>query len=381
MDLTDYRTQIDQIDEQLVKLFTERMKISEEIGKYKSENKLPILNSERERQKIGEISAMTDSSMHPYTDALYRLIFELSRTHQAVPSQESTALIEEISEAIGATPQLFPDRPLVACQGLEGAYSQQACEKVFKAPQILYFNTFEGVFSAIDKGLCKYGILPLENSTAGSVNKIYDLMMKYDFKIVRSTRLKIDHSLLANKGTALSEIREILSHEQAISQCSEFLEGLQGIKITACSNTADAAKRIAESGRTDIAAISSANCAELYNLQCLETAIQNQGSNYTRFICISKKLEIYPGADRTSIMMILPHKTGSLYKVLAAFNALGINIQKLESRPLPNSDFDFMFYFDLSVSVYSDEFLKMFHELQTLTLSFEYLGSYSEVIA
>jgi len=228
---------------------------------------------------------------------------------------------------------------LAACQGVEGAYSQLACEKMFNVPNIMYFKTFKSVFDAIDKDMCRYGVLPMENSTAGSVNEIYDLMMDYHFNIIRSTRVKIDHNLLAKSGTKILQIREIYSHEQAINQCAKFLDGLVNVKVTACANTAAAAKMVAESDRNDVAALSSRTCADLYQLAILSCNVQDNDNNYTRFICISKQLEIYPGADKTSIMMVIPHKPGALYKVLSRFYALGINLIKLESRPIPNRDF------------------------------------------
>lgn len=380
MKLQELRGKIDQIDEKLVSLFIERMDISEQIAQYKKENNIPIADPARERQKLVEIAARVDSKMHAYTDALYSLIFELSRTYQEKQFQQESPLKTAITAAINNTEKLFPTRPVIACQGVEGAYSQLACEKIFTVPNIMYFNTFEGVFSAIENGLCRYGVLPLENSTAGSVNKIYDLMMHYDFSIVRSTRLKVDHNLLANKGAKLSDIREIFSHEQAISQCEGFLKSLGNVKITTCENTATAAKKVFESGLLNVAALSSRSCADIYGLDCLCKSVQDQGNNYTRFICISKNLEIYPGADKTSIMMVLPHKPGSLYKVLARFFALGINLIKLESRPLPNSDFEFMFYFDLDTTIYSEEFIQLICGLDGICLEFKYLGSYAEVV-
>ncbi|MBQ3403797.1 MAG: prephenate dehydratase, partial [Oscillospiraceae bacterium] len=269
---------------------------------------------------------------------------------------------------------------MVACQGVEGAYSQLACERIFQACSIMYFSSFEGVFAAVEQGLCRYGILPLENSTAGSVNRIYDLMMKHEFYIVRSSRVKVDHCLLANKGAKKSNIKEIFSHEQAISQCAGFLRGMKDVKVTPCENTAMAAKKVFESGRMDMAALSSRNCAEIYGLECLEQSVQDQGSNFTRFICISKTPEIYPGANRTSLMVVVPNKPGALYKVLSRFNALGINLIKLESRPLPNSDFEFMFYFDLETSVYSDSLGRVFDDLSNVVTSIKYLGTYSELV-
>ena len=263
---------------------------------------------------------------------------------------------------------------------MEGAYSQLACDRLFTMPNVFYCATFEAVFSAIEKGLCRYGVIPLENSTAGSVNAVYDLMMQHNFRIVRSVRLKIDHCLLAKPGTKLSDIKEIYSHEQAISQCGRFLQSLPGVTVVRCENTAVAAKRVAESDRTDVAALSSRACVGLYGLESLASSVQDQGNNYTRFICIAKDLEIYPGADRTSLMMVLPHKPGSLYKVLSRFYALGINLNKLESRPLPERDFEFMFYFDLETSVYSPQFQQLMGELPVLCEEFSYLGSYREVV-
>ena len=203
------------------------------------------------------------------------------------------------------TPNLFPKHSLVACQGVEGAYSQQACDKFFPAANILYFRTFEGVFQAVEQGLCPYGVLPIENSTHGTVDEVYDLMQRYACYIVRSIKLKIDHVLLTPPGVSLEDVREVFSHEQAIGQCSEFLKAHPNIKVTVCENTAAAAKMVAASGRKDCASISSRCCASLYGLHAAAENIQNSDGNYTRFLCISRKLEIYPGANRISLMMAL----------------------------------------------------------------------------
>ena len=244
----------------------------------------------------------------------------------------------------------------------------------------MYFKSFDAVFSAIEQGFCRYGVLPIENSTAGSVNQVYDLMMKHNFHIVRSVRIKIDHSLVAKKGTKKSDIREIVSHEQAINQCAGFIKSLGKVKITVCENTAEAAKMVAESDRCDLAALSSHNCEGLYGLECIEESVQDKGSNFTRFICISKNLEIYPGADKTSIMAVTAHKPGALYKLMSRFYAYGINLTKLESRPLPDRNFEFMFYFDLDKTVYSPQLIRLMGELEESCERFEYLGSYSEVV-
>ena len=380
MDLNDYRKQIDDIDRQLLALFGQRMEVAAAIAAYKKEHDLPVLDGKREREKLLDVAAKTPDDLKDYAVSLYSLLFELSRSHQTRMLGTNTALTEQIARAIENTPKLFPGSAAVACQGVEGAYSQLACDRLFKLPNVFYFSNFEAVFSAIEKGLCQYGVIPVENSTAGSVNAVYDLMMRHDFRIVRSLRLKVDHNLLANPGAKLSDIREICSHEQAIAQCSAFVQKHPEITVVRCENTAAAAKRVAQSGRKDVAALSSRSCAELYGLTCLASNIQDQGNNFTRFICISKNLEIYPGADRTSLMMVLPHRPGSLYKVLSRFYALGINLNKLESRPMPERNFEFMFYFDLETSVYTPQFQQLMAELPSLCEEFSYLGSYSEVV-
>ena len=380
MDLNELRSQIDTIDDELVKLFCQRMDVAAQIADYKKNNGLPIYVPMREREKLLDVSKKADQGMENYTRVLYSMLFELSRSYQSKCSAGPSSLYQHITSAIDRTPKLFPQAPTVACQGIEGAYSQIACEKIFKSPFIMYFKNFEAVFSAIEQGLCQYGILPIENSTAGSVNKVYDLMIDHNFSIVRTFRLKIDHDLLVNPGTKLQDIKEIYSHEQALSQCESYLHNLHGVELISVANTAMAAEMVAKSGRKDVAAISSKYCAQLYGLECAASGIQDKGNNRTRFICISKNLEVYPGADKTSIMMILPHKPGALYKVLARLYTLGINVTKLESRPIPDREFEFMFYFDLETSIYSEEFVQLMCELDELCEEFKYLGSYSEVV-
>ena len=380
MDLTEIRQEIDGIDQELVRLFCARMNLSAQVADYKKANNLPIFVPARERAILQKVAEMAGPEMENYTRVLYSMLFELSRSYQSKRNGEISPLYQTISQAIEHTPKLFPQNPIVACQGVEGAYSQIACEKIFKSPLIMYFKSFDAVFNAIEQGMCQYGILPIENSTAGSVTKVYDLMIRHNFSIVRTFRLKIDHNLLANPGTTLADIKTIYSHEQAISQCSDFLHSLPGVNVVPVENTALASEMVAKSGSKEVAALSSRSCAELYGLQCLAASVQDKGNNRTRFICISKNLEIYPGADKTSIMMVTPHKPGALYKVLARLYTLGINVTKLESRPIPDREFEFMFYFDLETSIYSEEYVQLMCELDELCEEFKYLGSYTEVV-
>lgn len=380
MNTEDYRKEIDVIDDKLIELFKQRMDVAAKIADYKKSNNLPILDAQREREKIAAVMEKAPEDYRDYASLLYSLIFELSRSYQNRLNGPKNELPSRIKDAIEKTPALFPEYASVACQGAEGSNSQIACDKLFRNANIMYLSNFDAVFSSIEKGLCRYGVIPVENSNAGTVNSVYDLMMHHHFNIVRSIRIKIDHNLLANPGTKISDIKEIYSHEQAISQCSDYLASLKNVRIIPCENTAIAAKMVALSGRKDIAALASRNAMKYYELECLKESVQNTDNNYTRFVCISKELEIYPGANRTSLMLTLPHEQGALYKLLSKFYALGINLNKLESRPLPGREFEFMFYFDLDTPVYSPRLLQLLGELPGACEDFSYLGSYSEVI-
>ena len=380
MDLMELREQINEIDAQMLDLFLRRMQVSSNVAEYKRKNGLPVLDAARERELLANIARQAGEDLDEYAVVLYSTILSLSRSYQhkkLSPESKYAAIIENARET---TAKLFPEKARIACQGVEGAYSQIAASKMFKIPSILYFSSFDGVFAAIESGMCEYGVLPIENSTAGSVKRVYDLMVDHNLYVVRSMRVKIDHNLLSKPGTKLSDVKEIFSHEQAIDQCAAFLRTLKDVKVTVCPNTAVAARMVAESDRRDVAALSSRDCAELYGLIALANSVQDKSNNYTRFICVAKNPQIYPGADRTSIMLVTPHKPGALYNVLARINALGLNLLKLESRPLPEREFEFMFYFDIEGSPYSPELLELISELESDSEEFKYLGTYAESI-
>ena len=380
MDLMELREQINEIDREMLDLFLRRMQVSSNVAEYKRKNGLPVLDAARERELLANIAQQAGEDLDEYAVVLYSTILSLSRSYQhkkLSPESKYAAIIENARET---TAKLFPEKARIACQGVEGAYSQIAASKMFKIPSILYFSSFDGVFAAIESGMCEYGVLPIENSTAGSVKRVYDLMVDHNLYVVRSMRVKIDHNLLSKPGTKLSDVKEIFSHEQAIDQCAAFLRTLKDVKVTVCPNTAVAARMVAESDRKDVAALSSRDCAELYGLIALANSVQDKSNNYTRFICVAKNPQIYPGADRTSIMLVTPHKPGALYNVLARINALGLNLLKLESRPLPEREFEFMFYFDIEGSPYSPELLELISELESDSEEFKYLGTYAETI-
>ena len=379
MDLGNIRSEIDRIDSEMIRLFEERMKLACSVAEYKKANNMPVYDSGRERQVVNQLAEKIDPELERYMRMLYTTMFAVSRSYQHQKIQSESDLTRALNKILDLPPRPFPTKAVVACQGVEGAYSQSACEKMFQFPDIHYYNTFEDVFKAVDSGACEYGILPLENSNAGSVNQVYDLLSQYHFYIVRGARVHVDHALMAPRGACVENLTQIYSHEQAIAQCSKYLQALEGVQVTPCLNTALAAKTVAEAGRMDAAAIASERCGELYNLQILKRHIQNGQNNHTRFICISKQLDIFPGASKTSLLLTLPHRPGALYSVMSKFQALGLNLTKLESRTIPGSDFEFMFYFDVDASVYSPEFIQLLDELEQEAGSFQYLGSYIEL--
>ena len=374
------RLEMDACNKQILEAFEHRMDIASRIGDVKRSLGLRVTDPRRERQILSAIADQASPEFKSYATVLFSLLMEVSSAYQEHRMRPTSPLRERIEQALETTPKLFPQFASVACQGVDGAYSQLAAEKIFKRPNITFYRNFEGVFQAVESGTCEYGVLPIENSSAGTVNAVYDLMMEHDFHIVRTYRLKVDHNVLANEGATLEGITEIYSHQQAINQCARYLEGMPHVKVTPVTNTAEAARMVAESGRTDVAALSSRACASLYGLSVLARQVNDSDNNYTRFACITKDLQVFPGADRTSLMMVAPHEPGALYKVLARFYALDINLTKLQSRPILGQDFEFMFYFDLDASVYSPEFASLVCELEDFCDDFKDLGTYSELV-
>lgn len=378
MDLNECREKINAIDDSMLKLFVERMQVARDVAQYKQEHHIPVSNLTREREILVRMAKAAGPDLGGYIQRLYTMLFEVSRAYQHELKQPNGGISTQIKKAYSDTPAEFPNMATVAVQGTGGAYSEFAAERFFGLPEITWVRSFSGVAQAVEKGLCKYGILPVENSNYGTVGAVYDLMQQHKFHVVRSLKLHIAHALLALPGAKLENIKEIVSHEQALGQCEKFLNAHPSIKVTAVENTAVAAKMVVESNRNDIAAIAGKNCAKLYNLAVLSDDVQNSPNNYTRFICIAKDLMIFPGASRISLLLSLPHRPGALYSAIAKFAALGLNLLKLESRPMPGSDFEFRFYFDVAVTDRSPAVLRLMDELEAELENFTFLGWYSE---
>ena len=378
MELSEIRTKIDAVDDQLLQLFLERMNLAEEVAAYKNEHHLPILNKQREREVLAKITEKAGDKER-YAYHLYSTLFELARSRQAELINAPTKVAAQVETSLAAGGPVFPQTGLIACQGVEGANSQVACDRILPRGNIVYVKTFDAVVSAVESGLCKFGVLPIENSSNGSVRAVYTLLQEHNLSVVRSTRLCIRHELLALPGVKLSDITEIYSHEQALGQCGKFLNSQGGVRVIPCDNTAMAAKMVAESGNRHAAAISSHPCAELYGLECVSDAIQDSDNNYTRFFCIAKDPVIYAGANRISLIIACDNKPGALYEILSKLAALNINMTKLESCPVSGRNFEFIFFLELEASVQEPGVLSMLQEMERSCASFNFLGSYAEV--
>ncbi len=386
-DIQESRRAIDALNRELVEKFCRRMDIAADVADYKREHGLPVFDRTREREILADMADLAGEDYRYYAKIFFTVMMDLSKARQSALLAASHAESHEddisrrIERAMRDASTVFPDGGLVACQGVEGAYSQIAADRLFSLPRIRYFGTFGDVFEAVERGDCTFGVLPIENSTYGTVNEVYDLMQKYRFSIVRSVKLRIDHRLLAKPGTKLENIRAVYSHAQAIGQCRRFLDAHPEIETHVCRNTAEAASIVAEMGRDDVAAIASESCASLYGLvQIADGAtIMNAGRNDTRFICITKDLAIYPGATKISLMLTLPHEPGSLYATLAKFTAQGVNLTKLENRPIEGRDFDMRFYFDFEASPAETRIRSLLDDLERSSETFAFLGGYSEI--
>ncbi len=381
MELENIRREINNIDDALVDLFKKRMNCSAMVAEYKKQNSKAIFDKSRERSIVARLTEDCDEQTACYINALYNTIFEVSRSLQSSMIYSNSDLMQRIANAKSSTSEFLPTSPKVACQGVEGAYSTQACDRLFPRGNIVYSDIFENVFEKVISGQCDYGILPLENSLHGSVWQVYDLLKKYQNKvyIVKSVKIPIHHVLVAKPGVKKQDIRQVYSHQQAIGQCSHFLSENPQINVNISTNTALAAKFISESDNPEIAAISSAECAELYGLEIIDRDIQNSDNNHTRFICISSKMEIYPSSTKLSVMFSVPHRPGGLFSILARFNILGISLTKLESRPIEGRDFEFLFYAEMDLNGLSPDLLSFLSELDSKPEEFVFLGNYSEV--
>lgn len=375
MDLLELRNEIDKLDDELIPLLLKRMDISRQVAEYKVQNGIPVLNEQRELEILEDVASKC-GEQGEVIKTVFSAIMDASRALQHKIIGGGVELRNLISNA-KCEKNLTANGEPIACQGVQGAYSGEAAKALFPDSPIDFHKQFEDVFEAVNQNKARFGIIPVENSTAGSVHESYDLIMKYKFFIVGAYDLKVDHCLCAKPGVKFEDIENVYSHTQALSQCNIFLKNFDFTGIT-FSNTAAAAKFVSESEKNNIAAICSESAAKKYGLKIIRKGIQNVTNNTTRFIVISKELVIDEDAEKISLIFSAPHRTGSLYRVLGRFSMTGLNLTKLESRPVANGRFDYYFYVDILGSVRDEQTLDLLCALSDELPEFSFLGNYYE---
>lgn len=375
MDLLELRNEIDKLDDELIPLLLKRMDISRQVAEYKVQNGIPVLNEQRELEILEDVASKC-GEQGEVLKTVFSAIMDASRALQHKIIGGGLELRNLISNA-KCEKNLTANGEPIACQGVQGAYSGEAAKALFPDSPIDFHKQFEDVFEAVNQNKARFGIIPVENSTAGSVHESYDLIMKYKFFIVGAYDLRVDHCLCAKPGVKFEDIENVYSHTQALSQCNIFLKNFDFTGIT-FSNTAAAAKFVSESEKNNIAAICSESAAKKYGLKIIRKGIQNVTNNTTRFIVISKELVIDEDAEKISLIFSAPHRTGSLYRVLGRFSMTGLNLTKLESRPVANGRFDYYFYVDILGSVRDEQTLDLLCALSDELPEFSFLGNYYE---
>ncbi|WP_454969934.1 bifunctional chorismate mutase/prephenate dehydratase [Eubacterium sp.] len=375
MDLLELRNEIDKLDDELIPLLLKRMDISRQVAEYKVQNGIPVLNEQRELEILEDVASKC-GEQGEVIKTVFSAIMDASRAlqHKIIGGGEELRNLIDNAEC---EKNLTANGEPIACQGVQGAYSGEAAKALFPDSPIDFHKQFEDVFEAVNQNKARFGIIPVENSTAGSVHESYDLIMKYKFFIVGAYDLRVDHCLCAKPGVKFEDIENVYSHTQALSQCNIFLKNFDFTGIT-FSNTAAAAKFVSESEKNNIAAICSESAARKYGLKIIRKGIQNVTNNTTRFIVISKELVIDEDAEKISLIFSAPHRTGSLYRVLGRFSMTGLNLTKLESRPVANGKFDYYFYVDILGSVRDAQTLDLLCALSDELPEFSFLGNYYE---
>lgn len=371
--LGEIRADIDSIDNELIRLFKKRMDCAKEVGIYKKENGISVLNQDRENEILDAVENK-GGEYGAHARLLYSNIMELSRALQHNIVGSGKALKTVIANAESTLPS---ENIVVGYQGIKGANGHEATLRLFPNGTAKNYKTFADVFKAVDCGEINYGVLPVENSTAGSVSSVYDLILQHRFYIVGALDLPIDYCLAGLDRSNFDDIEKVWSHPQSLSQCANYI-AKHHFDSTPCSNTAVAARNVSAEKRLNVAAICSYKACEEYGLKILDNHLQDYDLNTTRFIVISKKLYIPGNANKISLCFSLPHVTGSLYSLLCRFNSLGLNLTKIESRPRQDKSFEYLFYLDFSGSAHSESVIALLSQLSEEMPEFSFLGNYFE---
>ncbi|MEG1878814.1 MAG: bifunctional chorismate mutase/prephenate dehydratase [Pseudoflavonifractor sp.] len=378
-ELEEYRGEIDKIDEELTGLFCRRMEITGKVGAYKLRAKLPVLDAARQRTLLAAKTALVED---PGRKAEVATLFE---TIMGISRRQQRNLVHEGAENPGYRAYLAARgnlrdpiaAPRVVYQGEPGAYSEAASMDFFgKEVRAQGLPRFEDAFLALESGRADYAVLPIENSSTGSIRQVYDLLAQYAYHIVGETQVKVEHCLMALPGVELDEITTVYSHEQGLSQSQQFLAGHPAWQQIPTLDTAGSARQVAQRGDRTAAAICSRRAAELYGLNILAEKVNFNAENQTRFVVISPCPERREGCDKISALLTLPHQSGSLHEILTLFAVQGLNLLKLESRPISGRNWEYLFFLEFSGDLSAPGMDGLLCELSQLAADMRILGNF-----
>lgn len=373
-DLQTLRGQIDVIDREIADLFRQRMAVTHKVGEYKAAAGLPVLDRQREKQVLAAKAALVGDDLRADVTTLFETIMALSRRQQQA-LVENGAWIEGHRAAWSICRTPVP-MPRVLYQGEPGAYAQEAADRFFgKNCTMKNAPLWEDIFIALRDGEADYGVLPIENSSTGAINQVYDLLAKYGAYIVGEQTIRVEHCLMAPPGACLDDIELVCSHEQGLFQCEAFLKGRRW-EQKVMPNTAAAAKWVADSGNITRAAIGSAHAAALYDLSILARGINTNRENFTRFVIVSPLPELRDGRNKISAMFTIAHESGTLHRIMTVFATGGLNMMKLESRPIPGKSWEYRFFVDFSGDLAAYGMDSILREMSQCAETLRILGNY-----
>ena len=380
-DLSEIRESINEVDQSLAQLFEKRMELVALVAEYKIENDIPILNSEREKQVIDRaLESLRDKSLSREMEIFFNELMAISREYQSRYIDEKfVAQTRGSDEAWGISALASGEtkKLKIGFQGVEGSFSEEALLNYFgKEAMTSSFRFFEDVFMAIDRGDVDYGILPVENSSTGSVNEVYDLLRKYGCHINGEIVLKVKQNLLGVKGARMEDIKEVYSHSQGFQQSAEFFKEHPSWKLIPYHNTALGAKLVSEAGDISRAAVASERAAAIYGLDILKENLNFNSKNYTRFVIVGKDLELDESSDKISVVLTVRHKAGSLCDVLRLFSQEGLNLLKIESRPIMDKSWEYFFHLDFEGNLQDPHVSRIMDQIRSRTTYFKILGNY-----
>ncbi|MBS6474516.1 MAG: chorismate mutase [Clostridiales bacterium] len=379
MSLDLLRNRIDQIDEQLVALFEKRMETAKEIALEKKRNNLPVTDARRERDVLTKrVDSLENKQFSGELIQLFEQIMMLSKHYQKEVlngGKADSPYVKEMLDKIAV--RELDGAATVAYQGIPGSFSEQTVHETFGDACVSQScATFESVMLALQSKKADYGVLPIENSSTGAIAEVYDLLRKYGNYIVGEHKVKVSQNLLGVPGASVEDIKEVYSHQEGLNQSREYLAAHPQWTQIPYQNTAISAKYVADSKDPSKAAIASLRASELYGLEVLQRNTNFNKNNFTRFIIISNTLQVSEKSNKISIYVTLPHVSGSLSSMLDLFSNAGINLSKIESRPIYSKRWEYYFYIDFEGSLLNEKVVEVLKQVEEHAEYFEILGCY-----